>query len=61
MSRLEIEFKDANSKRIIKLLVKIRDRIIINTKAAGILLEFGYIFLTQSDAITYTKYHKRVR
>ena len=38
MSRLEIEFKAANSKKIINLLIKIRERIIINTKAAGILL-----------------------
>lgn len=61
MSRLEIEFRDENSKKIISSITKIRDRIIINTRAATILLEFGYMFLTQSEIITSQKYQKRVR
>lgn len=61
IQRLEIEFRDENAQRIITLLTMIREKVIINTKAASILLEFGYMFLTQKELITSLKYHKRVR
>lgn len=61
MSRLQIEFRDENSKKIIFAITKIRDKIVINTRAAAILLEFGYMFLTQAEIITSQKYQKRVR
>lgn len=38
MSRLEFEFRDENSKKIITAITKIRDHIVINTRAATILL-----------------------